>query len=150
MTATYINPINTTLMVVMIGNGATPEVFSPKVTINKNRTLSLKATAIASKVTRTDDPTQPAKTTRIVTDVDWDVSGDGSLDAGDSKYFADWLMSGAPKNIQVFAGSATGDLEWAGPVILEEFSLSGAQNGDLVTATIKMSAADIGVSTAHA
>ena len=150
MTVTYVDQIDSVLLTVQVSNGASPEVFSHPCLINLSRSISLTAQATATVIPRCDTPTAPGKTVRTVTSTDSTISGEGILTAATAKIYADWLMTGAPKNIKVQAGASTGHLVVTGSYILEEFTVTGSKLGDEVTATVKFSQADQPVMTAHA
>lgn len=150
MTAAYVSPIDTVALLVQVGDGGGPEVFTAPILINTARGVSMSAAATAQEVARTDDVTAPAKTVRKVTSTDTSISGDGTLHQSDAKSYADWLLSGLPKNIKVNVGSATGDLVLTGSFVLTKFTLTGSKMGDLVTASVQFDQADLPAATAHA
>jgi hypothetical protein len=148
MTDIYVDQIDSTDLMVQLGDGANPENFAHPCLINTSRAYSHKATTTASVVANCTNPGKPGKTVRRTTATDSDISGEGTLPSASAKTYND--MVGATINIKVNAGSLAGDLVVTGPYILEEFTITGSKLGDLVTAQLKFTQADQPVSTAHA
>jgi hypothetical protein len=146
----YVDYVDSADFVISVGDGADPEVFTPRASINKDRGLDFNSTVSAQMVANKTNPSAPAKTVRKVTATDWSLSGAGTLDVSELSAFAAWAASGVAKNVQVNAGSVTGALVYTGPVLLETLSVTGAGNGEHVQVSLKLSAADSGVATTHA
>lgn len=141
MTDTYVDYIDSSLFVLSIGDGATPETFTAYATINKNRSFDRTA-QVSAQVVPNLDPTRPGKVVRKAQATDWSLAGDGTLHALDAPLFETWYASGAARNVQVNAGSELGDLTYSGPAILGSYVLTGAGIGEHVQAALKLSAAD--------
>ncbi len=149
MTATYVSANAAEQLLVQVGDGGSPEVFTSPVLINQSRQLDMTANATATVIPRTDNPSAPGKTIRRVTDTDSKISGTGILNAGDDKTYADWLQSGAAKNIKV-SNAITGGLVLLGPYVLTAYSSAGAKVGDMITCSLTLEQADIPVTSTHA
>ena len=128
-------------LLVLVGDGASPENFTPFGLINLDRSLELSANAIATMVPNTSNPSLPGKTVRAVESVDWKVTGSCILDLGQDKLGADWLLSGAAKNIEVINNQA-GGLTLKGPAVLTQFTPTGKNQGK-VTASVTLEGADL-------
>ena len=138
---TYIDGADTVSLVVMIGNGATPEVFTAPCFINGNRSINKKANVSQTNLPNCTDPTQPMSTVRNTMSTDYSISGAGVASVADS---LQWLQKvGKKANINVFLGSAAGAPFVSGSFVIEEFELTGAKKGELVEATIKLSQAGV-------
>ena len=150
MTATYVGAQDAVSLLIKIGNGASPEVFTSHALINTNRSFKATASATASEIPRTDDPTQPMKTVRTVVSTDSNISGEGTLDLADQSFWMAWLLSGQPKNVQAI-DAASGGMEVAGPYVCTNFEKTGSKLGEKITASITLEQADqIAVSTTAA
>ena len=150
MTQTYVNAQDTVSLLIKVGDGASPENFASHALINTNRSVKITSSATASEITRTDDPTQPAKTTRTVVSTDSSISGEGTLDLADQAFWINWVASGAPKNVQAI-DAASGGVEIAGPYVCTSFEKTGAKKGEKITASITLEQADqITVTTTQA
>lgn len=114
--------------VVAIGDGETPEVFSPKCTINASRGFSLSAEANTRNIPDCEDDKLPSATLRYVSSYSGEISGSGMLEKTDEKFFADWLISGAKKNCKVSVGGAGGTM-YAFAGVLTSFSITAERFG---------------------
>lgn len=114
--------------VVAIGDGADPEVFAPKCTINSSRGFSLSAEANTRNIPDCDDDKLPSATLRYVSSYSGEISGAGMLEKTDEKFFADWLISGEKKNCKVSVGGSGGTV-YAFAGVLTNFSLSAERFG---------------------
>lgn len=133
----YVNPNAGEQLLVKIGDGGSPEVFTAPALINTTRSVKLSTTEVATEIPRTDQPSLPGYTARAITGIDWEVSGAGVLNVGDDKTYADWLITGLPKNIQV-VNNLTGGLTLQGSAVLTDFQSSGSRGGKIdVTLTLK-------------
>lgn len=148
MTTTYIDGIDTSLLVVSLGVGGPPPTsYTPIVTVNANRSLSNKANSTAAVLVRTDDPTQPGETIRTATSKDSDISGDGTCSRSNALSLV--AAVGTIQALQVNVGSLTGDLQAVGNYLLEEATITGQKLGDLVTIQLKWSQASAPTFSAH-
>jgi len=149
MVATYVNPNANEQLLVKVGDGASPEVFTAPVLINTTRSLQLTGNAVATVIPRTDDVSAPGKTVRGVSSVDWQVSGAGILHVGDDKTYTDWLLTGAAKNVKV-VNNKTGGVILTGSAVLTAFEISGGEVAGKLTCTLTLMGADIPAATATA
>ncbi len=149
MTASYPTVNAAEQLLVQVGDGGSPEVFTSPVLINQSRQLDMTANATATVIPRTDNPSAPGKTVRAVTDTDSKISGTGLLNTGDDKVYADWLLSGAAKNIKA-SNAITGGLVLTGAYVLTAYSSVGAKVGDKITCSITFEQADQPTTSAHA
>jgi hypothetical protein len=146
-TPTYPVQLDTRALLIAVGDGQATETFANPVLINTSRSFSQKASINATVVPRTDDPTQPGQTVRIVTALDSEISGDGIMDAATALVY--YNKVGTAGNIKVQVGSATGNLVVTGSYFLEEFTVTGQKQGDLVTVHVKFVQASAPTSSAH-
>ncbi len=148
-TDTYVQEVDAPDFTIAIGDGASPETFTAKCTINKSRGFNRTTNIQTNVVPNCTTPSAPGKTKKKVTSFDWDVDGSGVLNVADAVFFDNWATSGLPKNIKISVGSVTGAMIFTGPALCQTFSLTGAAQGDLVEATIKLTGYDIGTTTSH-
>lgn len=149
MTTTYVAAAAGEAFIVTVEVTPSGGTYAAPATINAQRSLEMMANADANVIARTDDPSKPGKTTRTVVSVDWKCSGQGTLNVGDDKVWADWLLSGISKNVQV-SNAVTGALVLTGPAVLTQLSLTADGLGKKVMGSITLEGADLPVSTAHA
>ena len=149
MTTTYVAAAAGEALV--IGVEVTPGggTYAAPATVNLQRSLEMTANAQSMVLARTDTPSAPGKTVRAVVSVDWKCSGQGTLNSGDDKVWADWLLSGASKNVQI-SDALTGALVLTGAAVLTAFSMTSDGLGHKVMGSITLEGADLPVSTAHA
>lgn len=146
MTVTYVAAVAGEALLIKVGDGAGPEVFTAPALINAQRDLKLSTTEKAVEIPRVDTPGAPAKTVREITAIDWQLTGAGVLNSGDDKVYADWLISGAAKNVKII-NSVTGGLTLTGSAVLTDFQVTG-NRGDKVQVQMTLKGADLPVSTA--
>lgn len=137
---TAVNYRNFSQFKILFGDGATPEVFTPMCTLNSSRGMTSSAETTDRNIPDCDDDMLPSNTLRYVTSISHEISGSGVLEAPDAKVFADWLNSGAKKNIRVELGS-TGGTRWAGQFVLTNFSVN-VETKDVVNAEITLASHD--------
>lgn len=112
--------------ILVIGNGATPEVFtSPCGLTSLNLDFN-----IETNDTNAPDCTNPDLPSWLITDVvsqQMVISGEGILDTDALQVWNAWILSGGEKNIRwIIAGTgANGGGYWSAPGILSTFGLSG-------------------------
>lgn len=146
MTVTYVAAVAGEALLLKVGDGGGPEVFTAPASINANRDLTISTSEKAVEIPRVDTPSAPAKTVREITAVDWELGFDGICNSGDDKIYVDWAISGAPKNVKLI-NSVTGGLTLAGSAVLTQFKISGERGGKVMfSGTLK--GADLPVSTA--
>lgn len=148
MAVTYVAAVAGESLLIMVETTPGSGTYASPATINLQRSLELTANADASVIPRTDNPSAPGKTTRTVVSVDWKCAGQGILNVGDDKTYADWLLTGVNKNVQI-TNTLTGALVLTGAACLTAFSMSSDGLGKKVQGNITLEGADIPVSTAH-
>lgn len=116
-------------MLIEIGNGASPEVFTAPCGLTSKGFNGAAATS-DTLVPDCDDPDAPAWLERAVTSLSRDVSGDGVLSAEYEQAWDDWWSGGLTKNVRITIGS----FAWTGAYILNTFNITGAQGEKLKVA----------------
>lgn len=116
-----IMPVMGETIIVKIGNGATPEVFSAPTLINTSRSLSFTASTETDTLVDLADQSAPAVTVRTVTSTDFKVDGEGMVNKGDVYEYLAWVQSGEARNVQIIDGT----FKIEGPVVLTSFQVTG-------------------------
>lgn len=147
MTASYVLAAAGEALLIKVGDGALPEIFTAPATINAQRDVTFSTTEKATVVPRVDNPSAPGKTQRQITATDLVITGQGLLNLGDDVTYANWLLSGAPKNVKVINPS-TG-MTITGPFLCTDFKVTG-NLGDKQTMQLSLKQADLPVVTASA
>lgn len=125
---TLVNHTDFNNITVAIGDGGDPETFAAKCTMNSARGLQLSADMNSQNLPDCDDDTITSATNNYATAYSWEITGSGVMELGDDKFFADWLISGAAKNIKFTSGAAGGTL-FTGAVKCSSFNITGERNG---------------------
>jgi len=118
-----------TKLLILVGNGATPEVFGEPCGL----TTKAMATTAASNdilVPDCDNPDDPAWLQREITSLSREITGQGVLAQSAVETYDDWITSGEAKNTKVKI-NGTGWYTWAGAARLTRFNITG-QRGDKV------------------
>lgn len=119
---------------IAIGDGADPEVFTPKCTLNSSRGFTMSAETTDRNLPDCENDKLPSRTLRYVNAISGEISGSGVLEKTDEKFFADWLNSGEAKNVKVSVGGTGGTL-YACAAKITNFSVT-AERFDVVNAEI--------------
>lgn len=85
---------------VLVGNGATPEVFSFPCGFTQ-RSLKINATAGETQVPDCDNEDAPVWTARDITSLSASVAGQGVTTVGAAPIWRGWALAGSKKNIRV-------------------------------------------------
>lgn len=141
--------IDTVLLTIQVGDGASSEAFAHPCLINLSRSITHTANATAVVIPQCNS-LLPGETVRTVTSTDLTVQGAGKLDAATHKTYADWLNLGTSKNVKLQVGSATGSTIYTGPMKLLELSVTGQELGQPVEVSISLAQASKMTVTAHA
>lgn len=119
---------NGSKILIKIGDGADPETFATKCTINASRSVQGTATTVDTVVPDCDDPDAPAWTEREKDALSYTLTGDGVHDAGDIEFFATFLEEAGSRNCQVFiADGVQGAYMLSGKFHLTDWQASGAR-----------------------
>lgn len=113
-------------LLIQIGDGESPEVFSHRCIINTNRGFSRSAQTTQEVVPDCDNPSDPAW---VVTEVDGlsaTISGEGMIDLTSLEFFDDWFEAGESKNVKVRINK-TGGRTYTGAYKLTQFDMNGVR-----------------------
>lgn len=146
MPDTYVDHFAGEQIVLQIGNGATPEVFTASCTINTTRGLTGTAKFSTTEIADCTNPSAPAQTVRAVQSTDMSFDGAGTADGPSLLALLNWNQgaNGASntKNCKIIMNrsGADGGFTISVPMVLESFAITGAR-GDKSTFTGKWSQA---------
>jgi hypothetical protein len=120
-------------LLVKVGDGASPEVFTAKCTLNAARGISFSATTRDFAIPDCSDPDLIAWLAREKESLGVTVTGGGMLNTPDSDEFFDWWKSEDTKNVQIVVDvpGADGGIIFEGAFHLTEFALSGDRGGKI-------------------
>lgn len=118
-------------LVLKVGNGADPEVFTAKCSINAARGISFSATTREFNIPDCSDPDMITWLAREKDSLSVSVTGAGMLNTTDVSDFFDWWKGEDAKNCQVVVDvpSADGGVIFTGAYHLTEFSITGDRGG---------------------
>jgi hypothetical protein len=123
-------------LLIRVGNGASPEVFSLFCTFNGDRAIQFDAASTDEMDMDCDNPTAVAFTVTTVDSLSATVSGAGRVKAVDIPEFFDWYSSGAARNAQVEI-DAPGGVQFNGQLVLLSWNVTGGETGS-ATADLSM------------
>ena len=122
-----------TKLLILVGDGASPEVFAQPcglTTTGFNLTAATNSTVIPD----CDDPEAPAWEAKDITSLAGQATGSGVMAVESFDIWNDWYMSAEPRNCQIKLDHA--DLgHWTGSFILSRCQFAG-QRGNKVTVDI--------------
>jgi predicted secreted protein len=117
----YITPVLGEQLLIQIGNGASPEVFTAPNLINTTRGISFSTSTESDELIDLANQSAPAQTIRRVKSTDVKIDGAGMIHKADVYEWIDWANGGNIKNVKVTDGSWVG----TGPFVLTSFQISG-------------------------
>lgn len=124
-----------TKLLILVGNGAGPEVFSQPCGLT-TRTFDLAASTNTTLIPDCDEPDAPAWEAKDVNALSATVSGSGVMAVESFDIWNDWFMGATAKNLQIKLDSAALG-HWAGSFILTSLKYGG-QRGQKVTVDITL------------
>lgn len=126
-------------LLVKIGDGGTPEVFTHPCLINTSRGVTFATNMTETEVPDCATPSNPAKIIRKARSIDLTVEGEGLLDATSVYAFILWWQSATAKNIQIYQNLTGANGGWviSTTALLSNFKITG-ERGDYQTATLSI------------
>jgi predicted secreted protein len=129
-----------TKLLILVGDGASPEVFAQPCGLTNN-TLSFTSATGSTVIPFCDDPEAAAWESKEVTSLSAQVTGSGVMAVESFTTWSNWFSSGEAKNAQVKLDDP-GLGHYEGPWVLSSFKLTG-QRGQKVTVDITLDNSDI-------
>jgi hypothetical protein len=123
-------------LLIRVGNGASPEVFSLFCTFNGDRAIQFDAASTDEMDIDCDNPTAVAFTVTTVDSLSATVSGSGRVKAVDVPEFFEWYTSGEARNAQVEIDTV-GGVMFEGQLLLLSWNVNGGETGS-ATADLTM------------
>jgi predicted secreted protein len=126
-------------LVVKVGNGASPEVFTALCTINAERGITFNAQTNDDTVPNCEDIEAIKFLSREKSSLSVDVTGGGKNNKPDNKILWDWWKSPDPRNCQVVLDDddPANVITWEGAFHLTQYDLTG-NDGEKVLSTITL------------
>lgn len=120
-------------LLVKVGDGASPEVFTAYCTINAARGISFTSATRDFNLPDCADPDEIGWIIREKESLSVTITGGGMLNTPDVDTFFDWWKDAASKNVQVVVDvpSADGGVVFEGPFHLTDFDVSGDRGGKM-------------------
>jgi hypothetical protein len=136
------NPVKYTRgvkLVIMVGDGGSPEVFTPFCTVNAARSIKGDAATNDFNIPDCDDPDLVGWLAREKVSLSYAVNGAGILNTPDVQAFADWLADPLSHNCQIIVDvpSTDGGVIFTGPFHLTTFEITG-DRGNKMEATLSL------------
>ncbi|WP_334185086.1 phage tail tube protein [Novosphingobium sp.] len=117
----YIEPILGEKILVKLGDGESPEIFTAPNVINTTRGISFSTSTETDELIDLADQSAPAQTIRRVKSTDTKIDGSGMLDHADVPEWIEWSLSGKIRNVQAIVGNVIVE----GPFVLTSFAITG-------------------------
>lgn len=114
-------------LVIKIGDGAAPEVFTSYCTINAARSIAGEAATNDFNIPDCDDPDAMGWLAREKVSLSYSVNGAGVLNTPDVEIFAEFLADPLPRNMQIIVDVplADGGVMFEGAFHLTNFEITG-------------------------
>lgn len=125
-----VKTMNGTKLLVQIGNGATPEVFTADCLINAERGIQFSADTNEFIVPDCDAPDEPAWKETTKDGLSATITGGGMLHTSSIETWFNWFKDDATKNVRVKVDvtGANGGGYWEGAFHLTGFEVNGERN----------------------
>lgn len=111
---------------ILLGNGANPEVFTAPCGLT-SKGFNQSASTQESTVPDCDNPDAPAYTERDIDALSAEISGSGVLAMESAAIWQVWYDSGLPKNVQIKLDQTLANHGgyWSGAFVLTGFNITG-------------------------
>ena len=107
-----VNPVSFKQFQILIGDGEDPEVFTPRCTINTERSFTITPSYNDVEIPNCTDEDLPSAIFRYATSVTAEVGGSGVMEADDAEFFSEWCLTPTAMNIKVICGTPTAGRQW--------------------------------------
>lgn len=134
-------------LLIKVGDGADPEVFTAMCSINAARSISGEAGTNDFNIPDCEDPDALAWVVREKNSLSYSFSGAGILDTDNVETFTDWLADPSSRNAQIVVDvpAADGGVIFAGAWHLTGFEITGDRGGKMETSISGVSDGEITV-----
>lgn len=123
--------LNGTQLLVQIGDGASPEVFTADCLINTDRGISFESETNRQVIPDCTNPDDPAWSVMDKDGLSATITGSGMLHTSSVAEWFEWFNGNTGKNVRVLFNGvslANGGGHWAGSFKLTGFEVTGARN----------------------
>jgi predicted secreted protein len=117
-----ISTIRGSQLLIKVGNGASPEVFSHPCLINTARGIQFQSNNNKIITPDCDNPDDPAWTEVVKDGLSATITGAGTLDTASVAAYDTWYVSPLSKNVQVWLGAVG---HWPGAFLLTQWGITG-------------------------
>ena len=126
-------------LLIMVGDGGSPEVFAAYCTINAARSVTGEAATNDFNIPDCVEPDKVGWLAREKVSLSYSAEGAGILNTPDVQIFADWLADPLSRNCQIVVDvpAADGGVVFAGPFHCTKFEITG-DRGSKMEATISL------------
>jgi hypothetical protein len=126
-------------LLIAIGDGGSPEVFTAYCTVNAARSIKGDAATNDFNIPDCDDPDMVGWLAREKVSLSYTLAGAGILNTPDVQVFADYLADPLSRNCQITVDvpATDGGVVFAGPFHLTSFEITG-DRGAKMEATLAM------------
>lgn len=126
-------------LLIKVGDGAAPEVFTAFCTVNAARSIAGEAATNDFNIPDCEDPDAMGWLAREKVSLSYSLSGAGILNTPDVEVFADYLADPLSRNCEIIVDvpAADGGVIFAGKFHLTAFEITGDRGGKM-EATISM------------
>jgi len=126
-------------LLIMVGDGGSPEVFTAFCTINAARSVVGEAATNDFNIPDCEDPDALGWLVREKVSLQYTAQGAGILNTPDVQAFSDWLIDPDPRNCQIIVDvpAADGGVIFAGMFHLTHFEITG-DRGNKMEATLNL------------
>lgn len=131
-----VDVINGEKLLILIGNGADPEVFTHPCLINTERGIAFSSAVTQELIPDCASPDNPAWQSAEKDGLSATINGAGMLDVASVEEFWDWFVSPDSKNVKVKIDKAGGST-FSGAFHLTEFAITGTRKSKS-TATLTL------------
>ena len=111
-------------ILILIGDGASPEVFAHPCLINAERGITFGSSTNPEVVPDCDDPSAPGWVQTEVDGLNATINGSGMHDVGSTEEFFAWYESGESRNVKVKEDKVGGST-FTGAFKLTEYNFAG-------------------------
>jgi hypothetical protein len=127
-------------LLVQIGDGADPEVFTADCLINTDRGLRLTSDTTSETISYCDEPDSPAWTEIDKNGLTATITGSGKLHTTSVEDWFDWFTGNDAKNCRVLLNGVSagkGGGHWQGAFKLTEWEITGPER-EKVTSSVTL------------
>lgn len=120
-----ITPLLGEQLLIQVGNGASPEVYSAPALINTTRGITWSTSTESEELIDLADQSATAITARYAKATDWKIDGAGMVSKADLKEYLLWAATPKARSIKVTDAATGASWTMTGSAILTQLQVSG-------------------------